>query len=135
MKVRQIGKPSEHQVQASIVSALQLCGFTVQETTAYRQKGSSGVDKGIPDLLVWCPGLTLAIGIEVKADSKSWVSPEQKQMVAFGYYTLAWTPEMALKAVWKALDGLSAGFTGAWVDAANINMDRIERVLRSLEGK
>lgn len=128
MRLLKSGKPSEHMVQAAIVEALQLCGLHVQETTAYRQKGSSGVDKGVPDLLVWCPGLPVAIGIEVKADANSKVSPEQQEMVAAGYYKVAWTPEMALESVKSVLDTWSPDVSYAY-QAQN----RIDRVLRSLK--
>jgi hypothetical protein len=98
-----IGKLKEHEVQAQIVDALRLCGLVVQETTAYRQKGSSGVDKGVPDLLVWVPGFKTAIGLEVKRDEKAPRTPEQRAMCEQGFYPFVWTVEMALDAVHEAM--------------------------------
>lgn len=96
-------RPKEHEVQAQIVDALRLCGLVVQETTAYRQKGASGVDKGIPDLLVWIPGFKTAIGLEVKRDEKAPRTTEQTRMCEQGFYQFVWTVEMALDAVHEAM--------------------------------
>lgn len=99
-----IYRPKEHEIQAQIVKILQVCGFEVKETTAYRQKGPSGCDKGIPDLLCWHPALgSLCIGLEVKRDQKAKVTPEQADMVAQGFYEVVWTVEMALESVLRAL--------------------------------
>ncbi len=89
--------PKEHEIQRPIVQAIHLAGFRVLETTAYRQKGSSGVDLGIPDLLVYHPDLPgVFFGIEVKRDHKSHVRPEQQALVDLGIYGIATTPEEAL---------------------------------------
>ena len=72
----------EHDVQKQIVDALILAGFRVKHTTAYRQKSSSGVAKGVPDLLVGHPlAPYIFLGLEVKRPSKSirYSSPEQKE--------------------------------------------------------
>ncbi len=67
MKVLPAKALSEHEIQEMTVQMVRLCGLTVLETTAYRQKGSSGVDLGVPDLLVSVPGTpALWVGIEMK---------------------------------------------------------------------
>lgn len=108
MKVLQIRipVPKEHEVQSAIVDALRLADCTVRETTAYRQKGSSGVDKGIPDLLVYVPvqdGPKVYIGLEVKRNHEARVTPEQKEAIANGEYSIVTTPEEALRAIEKEL--------------------------------
>lgn len=85
-KKPQIPQPKEHDVQAAIVKVLQTRGHLVYETTAYRQKGESGVDKGIPDLLVLqkphrSNGYDAGklVGLEVKRPGKiRWSSYEQE---------------------------------------------------------
>lgn len=98
-----IPQPKEHEVQKAIVDALRLCGFVVQETTAYRQKGASGVDKGIPDLLVWVPGLPCAIGLEVKPNAAARIRPEQLEMVRVGAYEVVCSVAAALDAVLSSI--------------------------------
>ncbi|MCC7229782.1 MAG: hypothetical protein IT203_05260 [Fimbriimonadaceae bacterium] len=78
----------EHELQAQIVDALRASGFSVYETTAYRQKGSSGVDRGVPDLLVALdasiPGQFL--GLEVKRPGKvRYSSIEQEEAAKKGH--------------------------------------------------
>jgi hypothetical protein len=106
IRVRVPRPPKEHEVQKSIVDALRLAGCTVRETTAYKQKGPSGVDKGVPDLLVFVPvvqGPKVYIGLEVKRDGKAPLTPEQKAAVESGEYSIVWSPEQALQAVEKEL--------------------------------
>lgn len=119
-------RPKEHEVQAQIVDALRLCGLVVQETTAYRQKGASGVDKGIPDLLVWIPGFKTAIGLEVKRDEKAPRTTEQTRMCEQGFYKFVWTVEMALDAVRESLRHIPS--------ASNVNtaLLRINKVTGAL---
>jgi len=81
----------EHELQAQIVDALRASGFSVYETTAYRQKGSSGVDRGVPDLLVALdasiPGQFL--GLEVKRPGKvRYSSIEQEEAAKKGHIVI-----------------------------------------------
>jgi hypothetical protein len=103
--VRQDAPPAitvrEHDIQKLIVDAVRLCGLEVYETTAYRQKGSSGVDKGIPDLLVCVPGLPVYIGIEVKRPGQpgtpvKYSSPEQREAHQKGHFLIVTTLAAAL---------------------------------------
>lgn len=98
----------EHDVQKQIVDALVLAGFEVLETTAYRQKGSSGVAKGIPDLLVSHKVLPLTfLGIEVKLPGEiKWSSPEQKQLADEGRFTVAQSPAQAVSVAHCWLDSM-----------------------------
>lgn len=85
MKVLQEQR-SERQIQESICSVLITAGFRVLHTSAWRQKGASGVSPGVPDLLVWhdaVPGC--ALGLEVKKP-KGKLSPAQKKHVEAGDY-------------------------------------------------
>lgn len=73
--------PLESTVQATIESALIVAGFRIDSTVTHRQKGPSGISKGIPDLLV---GHELApflyLGMEVKRPGRiEYSSPEQKE--------------------------------------------------------
>lgn len=71
---------TEHQIQSEIVKILRIHGYDVMVTTAYMQKGASGVQKGIPDLLVhredWGPGVL--VGLEVKRPGGKFTSYEQE---------------------------------------------------------
>lgn len=91
-------KPLEHEVQAAIVDAITHCGFVVFETTAFRQKESSGVDKGIPDLLVACTLHPFTyFGIEVKRPGNvRFTSPEQKQAYRDRRFVIAQSVQDAL---------------------------------------
>lgn len=91
-------KITEHQLQAAIVDALRLAGFTVRETTAFKQKGSSGVDKGIPDLLVAHHlAQFLYLGLEVKTPGKIvYSSAEQKFAHLLREYVVVQSPREAL---------------------------------------
>lgn len=62
-------KGDESDVQKAITDALTLAGCDWWQTSAWKQKGSSGVTPGIPDILVRLPSMAhgIAIGIEVKA--------------------------------------------------------------------
>ena len=118
-------QPKEHHVQKAIVDALRLAGLEVQETTAYRQKGSSGVDKGVPDLLVYIPGLPIIIGLEVKRNQTAKRSPEQLAMAAKGFYEFVWDAEMAIDAVITILYGKTK--LGETADG-NMAVNRLRRV-------
>ncbi len=99
-----VPKVREHELQKAIVDALRARGHLVYETTAYRQKGASGVDKGIPDLLVlprnWKgdPKLTGYLrGIEVKVPGKiKWSSPEQELAWLDGAFVVVQSPVAAV---------------------------------------
>lgn len=91
-------KPREHEIQKAIADVLRLAGATVLETTAYRQKGPSGTDKGVPDLLVFHPAtaLPIALCLEVKAPGGR-LSLEQKVLRERGFIRIVESPEEALK--------------------------------------
>jgi hypothetical protein len=97
---------TEHQVQAAIVDALRLAGFTVRETTAYRQKGPSGVDKGIPDLLVCHADIpSVYLGLEVKRPGRwVWSSVEQRQAYEREEFHVVDSPKGALQVACRFLD-------------------------------
>lgn len=99
-KIRTINLvPKESQIQAQIKEYFELHGFIVQHTSAFKQKVASGVTPGVPDLLIWYPGVPLCVGIEVKRDSNSLVRIEQQAMVNRGCYKIAWNLEEAVKHV------------------------------------
>ena len=98
---------TEHQIQKQIVDALRLCGLDVYETTAYRQKGSSGIDKGIPDLLVSVSPLPIYIGVEVKRPGGKFSSSEQREAFHRGHFVVAISLETALTQVAGALLSLT----------------------------
>lgn len=90
-------RPTERTVQETTVQLLRAAGFHVLETSAWRQKGPSGVDKGVPDLLVsHALRPYVFVGIEMKRDSKAPVSPEQKEHRDACRYVVCWDPVSAL---------------------------------------
>ncbi len=118
-------KVTEHQIQAAIVDALVAAGFRVKHTTAYRQKGASGVSKGIPDLLVSHPHFpNCYLGIEVKTPTGK-LSPEQKLAVTIGEYVIARSPIEAVRAAAEWLEAFSPDNAYA--------ISRAQSTLRSLE--
>lgn len=105
----------EHDIQKAIVKTLQCAGLTVYETTAYRQKGPSGVDKGIPDLLVVCPLCSMTfIGLEVKVPGRwKYSSIEQEAAHKEGHFSVVTSPLEAVRALIFALREIeSAGDPG-----------------------
>lgn len=71
---------SEHELQARIKFALEVAGFGVWHTSAFRQKGPSGVSKGVPDLLVWHVLVPRTfLGIEVKRPGRVAYSSAQQR--------------------------------------------------------
>jgi hypothetical protein len=100
----------ESDVQKLIVDALRLAGLTVLHTSAYRQKGPSGVSKGVPDLLVAHPLLQgCFIGIEVKKPGAiKWSSEEQRLLYETGCTLVAQSPGDALRHVYGFCEGESA---------------------------
>lgn len=89
---------SESDVQKATVELLRLAGFDVRHTTAYRQRGPSGVSLGVPDLLVGhigAPGSLL--GIEVKKPGGR-VRPAQKEWADKGLIVVCDHEDDALEA-------------------------------------
>lgn len=110
-KKPQLPKVTEHELQRSIVRALEAHGHYVYETTAYRQKGSTGVDKGIPDLLVSIKrgSATIAhhLGLEVKRPGRATMFSSHEQEIAWlrGHTLVVTSVEGALKAVQMTVNG------------------------------
>jgi hypothetical protein len=76
--------------QAQMVDALRLCGFTVYETQTRRVAGKSGVDRGVPDLLIAHPLVHYCLcGLEVKRPVRGRFSAEQSAAVAARHYKSA----------------------------------------------
>lgn len=89
---------TETEVQVAIKSALTLAHFGVLETTAWKQKEKSGVDKGVPDLLVYhpaCKGQFLPLEVK-KPGAVKYSSPEQEQLHKEGYTYVVQSSEEAL---------------------------------------
>lgn len=84
-----------------IVKTLRTHRYTVKETSQRINVQGSGIDRGIGDVLVthisWPPNVWLMI--EVKANEKSRVSPEQAELRDCGRLVVCWTVEQALRAV------------------------------------
>lgn len=102
---------SERQVQEAAVEALRLAGFVVLQTTAWRQKGPSGVSPGVPDLLVTHSDAPWGcwLGIEMKRPGGR-LTPAQKWLADAGRIVVARSAEDALAAAvrWaKAMAGAS----------------------------
>lgn len=100
--MNKLPEPREHDVQDAIVQWLQLHQYYVLVTTAYKQRGSSGVQKGIPDLLVghkrFGPGVL--IGLEVKRPGKhEFSSKEQRLNWLRGLTIVVQSKEAALEAL------------------------------------
>ncbi len=97
-------RPLERDVQVTIITCLELAGFRVQHTSAFRQKASSGCAKGVPDLLCYHtarPGTILPI--EVKRPGGR-PSPEQSECLARGDYRIASSADEALELAAEWLD-------------------------------
>lgn len=125
--------PRERDVQDAIVKVLELCGMTVLHTSAWRQKGPSGVAPGVPDLLVFIPGMPLvAVGLEVKRRGGV-LSPAQKLHIEAGRYQVVRSPQAALDAVIAAIDRFALG----WEDEASLRqiVRVINRMRASLGGE
>ena len=120
----------EHDIQREIVIAVRFCGLEVYETTAYKQKGPSGVDKGIPDLLVCVPGHPIYIGVEVKrpggaASPIKYSSPEQRAAHEKGHFVIATSLGAALACISAALRRLT--------QPDPYSSAQIERIARKLD--
>ncbi len=92
---------TEQETQAAIVDAIALCGLEVLHTSAFRQKGSSGVSKGLPDLFIVHPGMPWTyMGIEVKKPGPiKWSSIEQEIAGTSLRFATAQSPVEALTAI------------------------------------
>lgn len=124
--------PLEHDIQAAIIEAIEWAGFTVCHTSAFKQKGASGVSKGIPDLLV----STLIFpytyfGIEVKRNAAKpvWSSVEQRMAAQARRFIVVDNPRDALLGVKSWLEQL-----GGEPAATKRLLEKIDRVLRGLGG-
>lgn len=104
-------KAKEHDIQKGVVKALELAGLTVLWTSTMKQYCPSGVAKGVPDILVFTPGIPYIIGIEMKRGPKAKRSPEQIRMADQGFYSFATNIEEALDWVEKCLTELAPGKT------------------------
>lgn len=115
----------ESDVQEDIEYVLQLAGFQTLHTSAFRQKGPSGVSKGVPDLLVFHDKVpNVFIGLEVKRPGKiKWSSEEQKAMAEAHRFWVAQS----------AVDGLTKVYaTFSCLCADPLAIDKARRVLASL---
>lgn len=101
----------EKDVQAGIVQALRLAGLKVYQTSTHRQKGPSGCDRGIPDVLV-CAGAVAPfsyLGLEVKRPGAvAWSSIEQGQAFEAREFALVQSPEEALKVCERWFESLGS---------------------------
>lgn len=116
-------KATEHQTQAAIVAALRLAGFTVRETTAFRQKGPSGVDKGIPDHLVChrqIPLLYLPLEVKRSGCEREYSSLEQRLAHESGEFMIVSSVEDALKAAKRFLEQYAAHAHSALAKASGV---------------
>lgn len=123
----------EHELQKQIIDALVLAGFDVKETTAYKQKGPSGTDKGISDLLVrhsfWKKGVSLCLEVK-RQGSVRWSSPEQKAAHDQGWFYVVQSPKEAL----IHCQSLFSELAEAWRDPEGCHSasDRMRRTLEAL---
>lgn len=111
-------KQSEAEVQAEIVTALELAGCTVYHTSTHGVRRGTGVSKGVPDLLVahheFKRGMML--GIEVKKPvGWKWSSPEQQRAHASGHTVLATSAYDALTELLAILR-----VVGTWTSCSRI---------------
>lgn len=119
---RRLPRVAETSVQEAIEDALRLAGCEVWHTSAFRQKGPSGVSPGIPDLLVRTTGMPQAhlIGLEVKAEDGR-LSPAQETSLFLGALVTVRTPGEALQAMLDCA-------------AECMNADEIVRIRRVMAG-
>lgn len=119
---------NETMLQRAIVDTLVLAGFSVKHTSAFLQKGPSGVSKGIPDLLVSHRAIPHRyVGMEVKMPNGK-LTPEQQQAVLMGEYIVVRSPEEATRAAFTFLTGGDHLPNPSETDIATV-----QRVLRSLK--
>jgi len=120
--VTKLPRPLEAKVQDATVELLRMLGYVVLVTSQRRGKppGSltpeqrnawyaTGNSKGIADLLVgrkeWGEWFLL---VEMKRDEHGTLTPEQETLHAAGMLIVAWTPEMALAEIKKAVEKRNA---------------------------
>lgn len=121
-------RPTEHQIQAEIVEAMTLAGFEVLHTTAFRQKGPSGVAKGVPDLLCFHPCcLYGALCIEVKRPGGKWTNEKQRELNERGLVAKAESAEDALHHAVQWLRQFDSS------DRREASIARVKRVLKGFE--
>lgn len=97
-------RPFEKDVQAAIVEALRLAGAEVMQTSAWRQRGPSGVSPGVPDLLVFHPRVPRAcLPLEVKRPGGR-LSFQQTRYRDLGLIAVAFSVDQALEAFRDWLD-------------------------------
>lgn len=134
-KMRQI---REHEAQEMMVAALRSAGFGVLETTAYRQKGPSGVDKGVPDLLVYHKvrmGVMLPIEVKRPGAKIKYSSPEQQALCEAGHVHVCQTSEEALERAVAWLIGAEADEKTATYNEWWFAIERVVKVLEALRHK
>ena len=122
-------RPTERDAQENGQQALRLAGFIVRHTSAWRQKGPSGVSRGIADLLVKHPACDLDISLELeyKRPGKiKYTSEEQRFAHEKGYIRIAQTDEEALR--W----GRHFVERFAYPDEKELALERIDRIIASL---
>lgn len=121
--------PKEYAVQDAIIKTLRLAGFGVLHTSAFRQKGASGVSKGVPDLLVYhelVPQTFFALEVKRPGPIR-YSSPEQKRLAEINVIAVAQDEHTALALAHNWLVFALYGFT----DTKNNRLDAAAR--RSLE--
>lgn len=126
---------TEHQTQQRIKDALLLAGFGVWHTSAFKQKGPSGVTKGIPDLLVWHDLIpNTFLGIEVKKRGRiKWSSDEQESAFKCGRFALAQSEPEAVRTALLWLEDLAIGYARIRATEMTKALQRAERTLGSLK--
>ncbi len=120
-------RPRENDVQTQILDALRFAGFAPLHTSAHRQKGASGVSKGIADILIPIPGLPCYLGWELKRPGKvSWSSQEQKEAHILGQFDLVQSLEDGLSSLRKLEPKLNNPLLSSMVK-------RFENIARQVE--
>jgi hypothetical protein len=120
---------TEAPIQKAIVDTVRWCGLEVYETTAYRQRGASGVDKGVADLLIPHPTLRwTALCMEVKRPGRTiWSSPEQKRAAELAHTVVVRSVDEALVVLREWLGDAPGG------PRVSDTLRRIERVQAGLQ--
>lgn len=124
-------KATEDEVQVAIIDALHLAGLGLFCTSAHRQKGASGVDRGIPDLLVFCDLIPYTfLGLEVKRpEGWKWSSREQELAFNERRFYKVHSPSEAMLRVWEWLDVMN---TEGLLDGV---IGKVENVFVALGGE
>jgi len=135
LTVVKVPPQTEHQIQSDIVKIFRIHGYEVMVTTAFMQKGASGVQKGIPDLLVhredWGPGVL--VGLEVKRPGGKFTSHEQELAWLRGQTIVVDSVLAALAAVEnRGTDGAPAQIASKMMTDQERN-ERIARLIIKIE--